>query len=100
MAKSLELSSSTIQRCRREIKMLSTFRIPPSSKTNHTRKQKTPNTNLDDVKVTSTDLAMTSNESNTKSKKRKKINLKTGSIHDNIEINEKLFDEIIHNNYL
>ena len=41
--------------------MVSPYRIPPSSKTNHTRKRKTPNTNLDDVKVTSNDLKMTSN---------------------------------------
>ena len=52
----LELSFSTIQRYRREINMLPPYRIPPSSKTNHTRKQKTSNTNLDDVKVTSNDL--------------------------------------------
>ena len=87
--------------------MLSPYRIPPSSKTNHTRKQKTPNTNIDDVKVTSNDLKMTSNdlkktsnESNTKSNNRNKNNIKAGSVHDNIEINEKHSDEIIHNNYL
>ena len=56
IAKLLELSSFTIQRYRREINMLSPYRIPPSSKTNQTRKQKTPNTNIDDVKVTSNDL--------------------------------------------
>ena len=50
-AKLLELSSSTTQRCRREVYMLSPYRIPPSSK-NHTRKHKTPNTKLDDVRVT------------------------------------------------
>ena len=42
--------------------MLSPYRIPSSTKTNHTRKQKTPNTNLDDVKVTSSDLKVTSND--------------------------------------
>ena len=59
IAKLLESSSSTIQRYRREINLLSPYRIPPSSKTNQ-RKQETPNTNLDDVKVTSDDLKMTS----------------------------------------
>ena len=34
----LEISSSTIQRYRREINMLSPHSIPPSSNTNHTRK--------------------------------------------------------------
>ena len=80
--------------------MLSPYRIPTSSKTNHTRKQKTPNTNLDDAKVTSNDLKMTSKESNTTSNYRNKNNLKAGSIHDNTEINEKFLDEFIHNNYL
>ena len=62
IAKLLELSSSTIQRYRREIIMLSLYRMPQSSKTNHTRKQTTPNTNLDDFKVSSNDLKMTSND--------------------------------------
>ena len=44
IAKPLELTSSTIQRYRKEINMLSTYKIPPSSKTNQTRKQKTPKT--------------------------------------------------------
>ena len=35
----LELSSSTIQRYRREINNLSLLRIQPSSKTNHTKQQ-------------------------------------------------------------
>ena len=62
IAKVLDLSSSTIQRYRREMKMLSPYRKPPSSKTNHTSKQKTPIMNLDDVKVTSIDLTMSSND--------------------------------------
>ena len=61
-AKLLEISYSTIQRYGREINMLSFYRIPQSSKTNHTKKQKTPNTHLDDVKVTSNDIKMTSND--------------------------------------
>ena len=63
IAKELKISSSTIQ-YRRGINMLkfgiNKYRIPPSSNTNHTRKQKTPNTNLDDVKMTSNYLKMTS----------------------------------------
>ena len=55
IAKELKISSSTKQRYRREINTLSPYRMPPSSNTNHTRKQKTPNTNLDDVKMTSND---------------------------------------------
>ena len=56
IAELLELSASTIHRYRREINIFSPYRIPTSSKTNHTRKQKTPNLNIDDVKVTSNDL--------------------------------------------
>ena len=64
--KLLELSSSKIFRHRKGIKLLSPYRLPPSSKTNQ-RKQKTPNTNLDDIKVTSNDLKMTSNDLKTTS---------------------------------
>ena len=45
-----ELSSSTKQQYRKETNMLSPYRITTSSKTNHTREQKTPNTNLEDDK--------------------------------------------------
>ena len=62
IAEELKTSTSTIQRYRRETNMLSPYRISPSSNTNYTRKQKTPNTNLGDVKMTSNDLKTTSNE--------------------------------------
>ena len=87
IAKLLELSSSTVQRYRRKINMLSAYNIPLSSKTNHTKKQKTPNKNLNDVMLTSNDLKMTSNDIKTTSKepvKNKKNKLKGGAI----EINE------------
>ena len=89
-AKLLELPSSTKKRYRREIKRLSPYRIPPSSKTNHTRKQKTPNMNIDDVKVTSNDLKTTSNE-------LEKNKLKGSATIAN---NEKYLDENIHICYL
>ena len=101
IAKLWEFSFSTIQRYIRKINMLSPYRTPPLSKTNHTRKQKTPIRYLDDVKVTSTDLKMNSNDFKTtsnepdKSKKKKKLN--SGVI---IEINEKYLCEIIRNNNL
>ena len=60
LAKEMKMSTSTKQRCRRERIMLSPYRISPN--TNYTRKEKTPNKNLDDVKLTSNDLQMTSNE--------------------------------------
>ena len=46
IAKDLKISSSTIQQYKTDINMLCLYRIPPSSNTNHTRKQKTSNTNL------------------------------------------------------
>ena len=57
----LKVSSSTLQRYRRKINMLSPYRIPPSSNT-HTRKQKTSNHSMHELKVTSIDLKMTSND--------------------------------------
>ena len=93
IVKKLILSSFTIQRYSREIKLLSPHRLLPSSKTNHTKKQKTPNTIRDDVKVTSNDLKVTSNES----VKPRKNKLKGGA---NIEFTEKNLDKIIHIIYL
>ena len=83
IAKFLELTSSTIKRYRKETNMLSPYRIPPSSKTNNTRKQKTPNLNLVDVKVTSKDLKKTSCGFKTTSKetvKNQKNELNGGEI--------------------
>ena len=98
IAKFSELSSSTIKRYRSERNMLSPYRIPPSSKTNQS-KQKTPNTNLDDVEVTTIDLKTTSKDLKTTSKapvKSKKNELEG----DSIKINEQYLEEIVHNNYL
>ena len=78
--------------------MLSPWRISPN--TNYTRKQKTPNTNLDDVKMTSNDVKMTSKDLKTNSNatvKPRKNKLKAGA---NIEINDRYSDEILHNNNL
>ena len=79
--------------------MLSPYRKPPPFKKNQ-RKQKTPNTSLDDVKVTSNDLKMTSNNLKTTSNeplKKKKDNLKGCS---NLEINEKYPDENVPDIYV
>ena len=62
IAKELKRPTSTLQRDRGKLNMLSTYRISPSSKTHHKRKQKTPNTSLDDDKVTSKDLEKISND--------------------------------------
>ena len=60
IAGELKKSSSTLQRCRRELNMLSPFRIPFSN--NRTGKQKTSNHTEFDLKAISNDLKMTSND--------------------------------------
>ena len=52
VAEELKLASSTIQRYRREVKVLLSYRIPQSSNT-LTRKQKTSNHTEHDLKSTS-----------------------------------------------
>ena len=86
IAKELKITTSTLQRYRREGNMLSPYRIPPTSNT-HTRKQKTEH----DLKVISNDLKMTSNDCRTTSKNRnengEKVktenNLRGGDPNDN-----------------
>ena len=58
IARDLKKSSSTLQSYRREINMLSPYRILPSLKT-YTRKQKTSNHTEQDLRMTSNDLRMT-----------------------------------------
>ena len=72
IARGLKISSSTLQRNRREMNMLSPYRIPSSSSTSHKRESKTSNTNFDDVKITSNDLKMTSKEPITNNRKNYK----------------------------
>ena len=103
ITKLLELSSSTIQRYRREINMLSPYRVPQSSKTNHTGKQKTPNTDFDDGNVTSNDLKMTSNDLKMTSSEPLKIEKKNRKLKGgdpiNIQISGKdLFEQAFSSN--
>ena len=60
-ARELKMLSSTLKRYRRERKMLSPHRIPPSPNTN-TRKEKTSNHTEHNLKMTLNDLKMTSND--------------------------------------
>ena len=93
IANQLGLSSSTLQRYRNDINMLSPYRIHPNNTIKRTKKVK--NTTFDndlhresDVKrpqMTSNDLKTTSNDKKTKSKNV----LKAGSVQEeNIVINE------------
>ena len=92
IANQLGMSSSTIQRYRNDINMLSPYRISPNNTKKRTKKAK-----IDDIgdlkrpQMTSNDLKTTSDEP----VKNKKNKLNGGS---NIEINEHYLDKILKNN--
>ena len=92
IAEQLGMSSSTLQRYRNDINMLSLYRISPNNVKKRTKKAKIDD--IDDLKrpqMTSNDLKTTSDEP----VKNKKNKLKGGS---NIEINEHYLDKILKNN--
>ena len=60
IAQQLAISTSTLQRYRREINLFSPYRVPPSSTNTNRRKQKTSNHTENDLKATSNDLKVTS----------------------------------------
>ena len=105
LAKEQRFSSSTLQRYRNVIEMLSPYRFPPNN--TDERRQKSSNTNLNDILIREHDLKrlqMTSNDLakpeaivKNKSTKTNKKFLKIGSMHENIEINDDYSDEILHN---
>ena len=89
IANQLGMSSSTLQRYRNDINMLSPYRINPNNVKKRPKKAKIDN--IGDLKrpqMTSNDLKTTSNEPVKKNK------LKGGS---NIEINEHYLDKILKN---
>ena len=90
------MSSSTIQRYRNDINMISPYRINPNNVKKRSKKVK-----IDDIgdlkrpQMTSNDLKTTSNDKKTKSKNV----LKAGSLNEEgFEINEHYLDEILKNN--
>ena len=106
IANQLSYSTSTLQRHRNDINMLSPYRIHP----NNTIKQrkKTSNTNsgndlhrdpdLKRPQMTSNDLKRPQSTSNENSKKIKtKNNLKGGFVQDNVEFNEHYLNEFLQN---
>ena len=107
IADQLGMSSSTLQRYRNDINMLSPYR----SNLNNTSKRtkKTNNNNFDNIchtnqdvkrlQLTSNDLNRPQSTSNGNSKKTKtKTNLKGGSLQENIGINEHYLDKTLQNN--
>ena len=92
IANQLGMSSSTVQRYRNDINMLSPYRISPNNVKKRPKKAKIDD--IGDLKIpqmTSNDLKTTSDEP----VKNKKNKLKCGS---NIEINEHYLDKILKNN--
>ena len=91
----LGLSSSTVQRYRNDINMLSPYRISPNNVKKRSKKAKIDDTyDLKRPRTTSNNIKTTSNEP----VKNKKNKLKGGSIQENIEIIEHYLDKILKNN--
>ena len=91
IANHLNMSSSTLQRYRNDINMLSPYSInqkrPKKAKIDDNGDLKRPQMTSNDFKTTSKETV-----------KNKKIKLKGGSIQENIEINEHYLDKILENN--
>ena len=89
IANNLNMSSSTLQRYRNDINMLSPYRINPNNTKKQSKKAK-----IDDIGGLKRPQ-LTSNDKKTKSKNV----LKAGSVQEeNIEINEHYLDKILKNN--
>ena len=95
IANHLNMSSSTLQRYRNDINMLSPYRINPNNVKKQPKKAKIDkNGDLKRLQRTSNDLKTTSMII---IRKKTKNNLKGGSVQDNIEINEHYLDKILRN---
>ena len=102
IANQLSLSSSTIQKYRNDINMISPYKIQSNNINKRNNKAKITNSDSNsqpnhDDKIpqrTSNDLKT----SQTKSNKKNKSVLKAGSMQLNIEINKHYLDEILDNN--
>ena len=96
IANQLNMSTSTIQRQRNDINMLSPYRINPNNVKKRPKKAKIDdNGDLKRPQMTSDDLKTTSNDNK---KTKTKNNLKGGSLQENIEINEHYLDKVLKNN--
>ena len=95
IANQLGMSSSTVQRYRNDINMLSPYRINSNNTKERSKKAK-----IDDIgdlnrpQMTSIDSEMNSKEP----VKNKKNKLKGGSLQEDVEINEHYLDKILKNN--
>ena len=94
-------SASILQRYRNEINMLSPYRVQPNNTIKRTKKVK--NTDFKNVSLHEPDVKrrqLTSNDlkvTQTKSIKKIKNFLKTGSVQETFEINEHYLEEFLYN---
>ena len=96
IANQLGYSSSTLQKYRMDVNMVSPYRINPNN--NNKRVKKTSNTNFDNNSHHDPDHKRPQVTSNENGKKVKtKNNLKGGFVHNNIEINEIYSDKNLDN---
>ena len=96
IANQLNMSTSTIQRQRNDINMLSPYRINPNNVKKRPKKAKIDdNGDLKRPQMTSDNLMTTSNDNK---KTKTKNNLKGGSLQENFEINEHYLDKVLKNN--
>ena len=107
IANQIGLSTSTLQRYRNDIKMLSAYRIHPNNTSKRSKNVKNTDfdnnlhdeTDVERPRMTSNDLKRPQSTSNESSRKTKtKNNLKGGSVQENIEINELYLDKNLKNN--
>ena len=104
IANRLSYSSSILQRYRNDINMLSPYRIQSNNTSKWTKKLS--NTNLNNnpfgkhdlKKPLMTSIDVVKPETNTKSDKKNKNILRTGSMQENIEFNDQYLDEILDEN--
>ena len=90
----LGCSSSTIQRYRIDMNMLSPWRIQSNNTIFDNNSHREPD--VQRPQMTSNDLKTT--QTNTKSDQKNKNILKAGSIHENIGINDQYLDGFLDNN--
>ena len=96
IASQINMSTSTIQRQRNDIYMLSPYRINPNNVKKQPKKTKIDdNGDLKRLQMTSNDLKTFSNDNK---KTKTKNNLKGGSVQENIEIDEHYLDKVLKNN--
>ena len=94
IANQLGYSSSTLQRYRNDINMVSPYRI--QSKDTNKRTKNPSNTNFDNNSHRDPDLKRPQSTSNENGKKVKTKNkLKGGFVQENVEINDQYLDEVL-----